>query len=54
MKELFDVTGKVIVVTGGGGTLCGTIAKALAGVRAKVALWDINGQAAAKVSEEIK
>ncbi|MHC4150462.1 MAG: SDR family oxidoreductase [Planctomycetota bacterium] len=54
MNELFDVTGKVIVITGGGGTLCGTIAKALAGARAKVALWDINGQAAPKVSEEIK
>ena len=53
MNELFDVTGKVIVITGGGGTLCGTIAKALAGARAKVALWDINGQAAVKISEEI-
>ena len=54
MKELFDVTGKVIVITSGGGTLCGTIAKALASAGAKVALWDINGQAAVKVSEEIK
>jgi len=54
MKELFDVMGKVIVVTGGGGVLCGTISKALAGAGAKVALWDINGQAAVKVSEEIK
>ena len=54
MKELFDPTGQVIVVTGGGGTLCGTIAKALAGAGGKVAVWDINGQAAVKVSDEIK
>ncbi len=54
MKQLFDLTGKVVVVTGGGGILCGAIAKAVANAGAKVAVWDINAQAAARVSDEIK
>lgn len=33
-----DLTGKVVVITGAGGVLCGTIAKAVAGAGAKVAL----------------
>ena len=32
MKKLFDLKGKVIVITGAGGVLCGTFAKALAEV----------------------
>ena len=32
MKDLFDLNGKVIVITGGGGILCGAMAKALAGM----------------------
>jgi len=54
MEELFDIMDKVIVITGGGGVLCGTIAKALAERRAKMAIWDIDEKAAAKVAEEIK
>jgi NAD(P)-dependent dehydrogenase (short-subunit alcohol dehydrogenase family) len=54
MKQLFDLTGKVVVVTGGGGVLCGAIAKTLANAGPKVAVWDINAQAAVKVSDEIK
>ncbi len=30
MSDLFDVKGKAIVITGGAGVLCGTLAKALA------------------------
>jgi len=54
MKDLFDLTGKVIAITGGGGILCSAMAKALAGVGAKVAVWDLNEEAAAKVAGEIR
>ena len=54
MKELFGVAGKVVVVTGAGGVLCGTMAKALAAVGAKVAVWDIIEEAAVKIADEIK
>jgi len=53
MKELFDLTGKVTVITGAGGVLCSTMARALADVGAKVAVWDINEEAAIKVADEI-
>jgi NAD(P)-dependent dehydrogenase (short-subunit alcohol dehydrogenase family) len=54
MNELFDLTGKVVVITGAGGVLCGTMAKAAAKAGGKVALLDLNEAAAAKVAEEIK
>jgi len=54
MKELFDVTDKVIVITGAGGVLCGTMARALAGAGAKIAVLDIIETAASKVADEIK
>ena len=54
MKDLFDLSGKTIVITGGGGVLCGAMAGALAGVGAKVAVWDLIEEAANKVAEEIK
>ena len=54
MKELFDITGKVVVITGGGGVLCSTMAKALAGAGAKIAVLDIIETAAEKVVGEIK
>jgi len=54
MKELFDLTGKVTVITGAGGVLCGAMAKALAKVGAKVAVLDLNEAAAVKVVDNIK
>jgi len=53
MKELFDVKDKVIVITGGGGVLCGTMAKSLAKAGAKIAVLDIDETAAAEVADEI-
>lgn len=38
MDKLFDISGKVAVVTGGSGILCGTIARAMAARGAKVAI----------------
>lgn len=54
MEELFDIKGKVIVITGAGGVLCGVMAKALAGAGAKIGVWDIIEEAATKVTDEIK
>jgi len=54
MEELFDITGKVVVITGAGGVLCGTMAKALAEAGAKIAVLDLIEAAAKKVADEIK
>ena len=54
MKDLFELSGKTIVITGGGGVLCGALAKALAKAGAKVAVLDLIEDAAKKVTEEIK
>ena len=48
-----DLTGKVAVVTGAGGVLCGAFAKTLARAGAKVALLDLNEEAARAVADEI-
>ena len=54
MNELFDLSGKVAVITGAGGVLCGEMARAVAGAGAKVAVLDLNEQAAGRVAEQIK
>lgn len=51
---MFDFKGRVAVVTGGGGVLCGTFSKALASCGAKVAVLDLNFEAAQRVAEEIR
>ena len=48
-----DLSGKVCVVTGGGGVLCGMFAKALGQCGAKVAVLDLRKEAAQKVADEI-
>ncbi len=48
-----DLTGKVAVVTGAGGVLCSMFSKALASAGAKVALLDLNEEAAEAVAKEI-
>ena len=53
MSAKVDLTGKVAVVTGGGGILCSTMAKALAGCGAKVAILDLKQESAQKVADEI-
>ena len=54
-KNVFgtDLTGKVAVVTGAGGVLCSSFAKTLAKAGAKVALLDINEEAAKGFADEI-
>lgn len=48
-----DLTGKVAVVTGAGGILCGMFAETLAEAGAKVAVLDLNEEAAQKVADAI-
>lgn len=48
-----NLNGKVAVVTGAGGVLCGMFAKTLAAAGAKVAVLDLNLEAAEAVAEDI-
>ena len=47
-----DYSGKVVVITGAGGVLCGTMARAFAQAGARVAALDLNEDAARKVADE--
>jgi NAD(P)-dependent dehydrogenase (short-subunit alcohol dehydrogenase family) len=50
---MFDVKGKAIAITGGGGVLCGAMGRALAEGGAKVVLLDLFEEAAQKLAAEI-
>jgi len=54
MEKLFNIKGKVIAITGGGGVLCGTMAKALGEGGAKIAVLDLIETAAEKIADEIR
>lgn len=47
-----DYTGKVVVITGAGGVLCGDMARAFAQAGAKVAALDLNEESVKKLAEE--
>ena len=49
-----DFSGKVVVVTGAGGVLCGTMVKAFAQAGAKVAALDLNEEAVKALADECK
>ena len=49
-----DYTGKVVVITGAGGLICGAMARAFAQSGAKVAALDLNEEAVKKLADEIK
>lgn len=49
-----DYSGKVVVVTGAGGVICGAMAKAFAKSGAKVAALDLNEDAVKKLADELK
>ena len=53
MEFNLDLTNKVVVITGAGGIICGGIAKALAPSKAKIAILDLNLEAAEKVAAEV-
>ena len=49
-----DYTGKVVVVTGAGGLICGAMARAFAQCGAKVAALDLNEDAVKALANEVK
>ena len=49
-----DFSDKVVVITGAGGVICGTMAHAFAQAGAKVAALDLNEEAVKKLAEECK
>ena len=49
-----DYSGKVVVVTGAGGLICGAMARAFAESGAKVAALDLNEEAVKKLADEVK
>ena len=49
-----DYAGKVVVITGAGGLICGAMARAFAQSGAKVAALDLNEEAVKKLSSELK
>lgn len=54
LKNPYDLTGKVAVLTGGAGVLCSTMALGLSDCGARVAILDINLPAAEKVAESLR
>ena len=48
-----DFSGKVVVITGAGGVICGTMARAFAQAGAKVAALDLNEEAVNKLADEV-
>ena len=54
LVSLFGMQGKVAVITGGGGVLCGAIARALGRLGAKVAVLDLLPEAAQEVVDDIR
>ena len=53
-SDLFSLSGKTAVVTGGAGILCGSICRFLAGIGARVAILDMDHGAAQKLAEQIE
>jgi NAD(P)-dependent dehydrogenase (short-subunit alcohol dehydrogenase family) len=53
-QKLFNLAGKTAVVTGGAGVLCAAICRALAQAGAKVAVLDLNPEAAKALAVEIQ
>lgn len=53
LKNPYDLSGKVAVLTGGAGVLCSTMARALSACGAKIATLDINLEAAKQVVAQL-
>lgn len=53
IHSLFDVRGMAVAITGAGGVLCGTMARALARLGAQVAVLDVAAAKATHVADEI-
>lgn len=53
VSDFFQLSGKVAAITGGGGVLCGTMARALGKHGVRVAVLDLNTEAAERVAAEV-
>ncbi len=53
LDQLFDLSGKVAVLTGGGGVLCGMMSRGLAEAGVKVAVLDVVPEAAQTVVDDV-
>jgi NAD(P)-dependent dehydrogenase (short-subunit alcohol dehydrogenase family) len=53
-QKYYDISGKTAVVTGGAGVLCAAMCRALAAAGAKVAVLDLNAEAAESLAAEIR
>jgi NAD(P)-dependent dehydrogenase (short-subunit alcohol dehydrogenase family) len=54
LANMFDASGKVVAVTGGGGILCSVMAQALGKAGAGVAVLDLREDAAEAVAEQVR
>jgi NAD(P)-dependent dehydrogenase (short-subunit alcohol dehydrogenase family) len=54
LKNPYDLSGRVAVITGGGGVLCSTMARALSACGAKIAILDINLDGAKRVASGLR
>ena len=54
MKNLFDIKGKVVAITGGGGVLGGTIAQSMLEAGAKIAILDLREEMVNQRVKELK
>ena len=54
VSTLFQLTDQVAAITGGGGVLCGTMARALGENGVRVAVLDLNGEAAERVAADVR
>ena len=53
LENLFNLSGKVAAITGGGGVLCGTLSRALPRLGVRVAVLDILEETAQRVANDI-
>lgn len=54
LDKWFNLLGKIAVVTGGGGILCGAMCRALGQMGVKVGVLDLDEEAAQKVTDDIR
>jgi len=54
VSNLYNISGKIAVVTGGAGVLCAAMCRALAAAGAKVAVLDLNAEAAEALAAELR
>lgn len=53
LKDLYSLEGKTIMITGGAGAICGTMARVFAGLGAVIAICDVRKEAAEELLPEL-